>query len=159
MKPLRRVQESWSLPVRSCVPFQFCYPSRWLLLSFSPLGALELHQVDAGERAPGLPGAGLLPADPGNFGANPPCWRAPLLPVWRCRWRRRGGRGALGKPGEAAAALLAEAVGRGEPTYFAHVCFPRVFWLPGFQEINSHCWDPACCLFPFLPLSPLFRTL
>lgn len=33
--------------------------------------------------------------------------------------------------------------------------FLSLFWLPGFQEINSDRWDPEYCLFPFLPLSPL----
>lgn len=135
VKPLREVRETPFLPVPSSVPFQFCDPSWRLLLSFSPLGALKFHQVDAGEQAPGRLLASrqsrqlFWPAHPALLG-----WRAHLLPWFaRCRWRRRGGRGLLDKTGEATAALLAEATGRGERTNFALSVSLVVVaaWFPG----------------------------
>lgn len=117
VKPLRGVQENRSLPAPSCVPFQFCDPSRRLLLSFSPLGALEFHQVDAGERAPGRRSASRRSQQLSGPSPGSARLAAHLPPGWRCRWRRRGGRGALERTREATAARLAEARGRGEPTY------------------------------------------
>ena len=69
MKPLGEVHEAPWLAVPSSVPFQFCYLSSWLLLSFSPLGALKFHQVGAGERAPGRSSASPVLT---TFLANPP---------------------------------------------------------------------------------------
>ena len=97
VKPLREVRETPFLPVPSSVPFQFCDPSWRLLLSFSPLGALKFHQVDAGEQAPGRSSASrqsrqlFWPAHPALLG-----WRAHLLPWFAVqmetqRWPRAAG--------------------------------------------------------------------
>lgn len=155
VKPLRGVQENRSLPAQSCVPFQFCDPSRRLLLSFSPLGALEFHQVDAGERAPGRRSASrrsqqLSGPSPGS--ARPASASAAWMAVQMeaPRWPR----GAGEAPGS-----HSRAPGGGPRTRGTNLLCTRLFlslfWLPGFQEINSDRWDPEYCLFPFLPLSPL----
>lgn len=134
VKPLRQVRETPFRPVSSSVPCQFCHPSSRWLLSFSPLGALKFHQVDAGEQAPGRSSASrrsrqlFWPVRPAQLG-----WRASGCLGSRCRWRRRGGRGELQKTREAAAALRAEAMGRGERTNFALSVSLVVVaaWFPG----------------------------
>lgn len=84
-----------------------------------------------------LAGNRLPPAGPNNFSGQ-----STLLSLAgervcclgsQCRWRRRGGRGELQKTREAAAALLAEAVGRGERTNFALSVSLVVVaaWFPG----------------------------
>lgn len=134
VKPLRGVQESRSLPAPSCVPFQFCDPSRRLLLFVLASGGSGVSpggRWGAGSRAPVC-----FPPIPATFWPIP---RLSLAGERICRlvggadgdaelaegrWRRSG------KPQRATAALLVEARGRGEPTYFAHVCFSRCFGCP-----------------------------
>lgn len=116
--------------VGASVPVQFWFPASRSLASESLL-ALKFHLVDAGERAPRF--SLCLPKGFTTFLANLPNqqgWRAhplqPRFPVWM---ERQSGRRVTGN---ATAALLAEAAGCEDRTYFVFdSCIVETARFPG----------------------------
>lgn len=134
----------WSLLSRTRPLFSSSFvilPVGWLLLSFSPLGALKFHQVDAGERAPGRSSTSrrLWQLSWLTHSAQPG-WRAHLLPWFAVqmetqRWPR--GDGEEGKS-DSRAPGWARRMRR--KNLFCTWQFLSLLRLPGFLEINSHCF-------------------
>lgn len=144
-------------------PVLSVFPSSFVMLPggcFFPSLLWGLWSFTRWTLGSGLPGACLLPADPGNFLADP------LLPPSSQPW-----------PASASAACFSAQMetprwprgsrsrapgGGGRRTrrtnlLCTRLCPSCVLAARGFQEINSNGWDPELCL--FIPLPPPLPSL